>query len=244
MYNNYRGYGYPYNLLGVPVWLYRTMNSSLNINPVTVQTKEVRYKKPYIEAYLRIPVLQGPMFQAALNRINSAVENDIMEFNRQMEEAAKEYVERPMLEGVDVKPYIISNVYRITYNRNNLISIVLVYYEFVGGRDYYIKVSYNYNLLTGNPLSIGDLFRENVDYRRMINEAIRNEIQRNPGAYFPGTAEQFQGIAVDQPFYIENDHIVIFFGFHQIAPTEAAIPVISLPFRLFGNTLRPELLVR
>lgn len=242
MYHNYRDYGYRYNSMRNPALLYRTIYTHSTINPVTVQTKEVRYKKSYIEVDLRIPIFQGSMHQAALNRINLAVESDIMEFNRQMEEAAKEFVERPMLEGIDVQPYIISNVYRITYNRNNIISMVLVYYEFVGGRDYYIRVSYNYSLLTGRPLSIGSLFRENVDYKRLIDDAIRNELQRNPGAYFPGTAERFQGIAVDQPFYIEDDCIVIFFGFHQIAPTEAAIPVISLPFSLFGSALRPELL--
>ena len=237
-------YVYPYHSVGYSTFLYRLGYTGLNINPVTVYTKEVRYKKDYIEADLRIPVFRGPMFQTALNRINTSIESDIMEFNRQMEEAAREYVQIPILEGIDVIPYIISNVYRVTYNRNNIISIILIYYELVGGRDYYIKVSYNYNLATARPLSLGDLFRENIDYKRLIDEAIRREIQRNPEAYFPGTADRFQGIEVTQPFYIENESIVIFFGFHQIAPTEAGIPVISLPFTLFGNALRPELLLR
>ncbi len=242
----YMNYGYPYQYNSVidRTVLYGMEYGGLNINPVTVYTKELRYKKDYIEVDLRIPVFQGPMFQPAVNRMNTAIESDIREFNRQMEEAAKEYVEGPMLEGRDVIPYRISNVYRVTYNRNNIISIVLTYYEFVGGRDYYIKVSYNYNLLTGRPLSLSDLFRENIDYKKLIDEAIRSEVRRNPEAYFPGTIERFQGITVGQPFYIENERIVIFFGFHQMAPTEAGIPVIALPFTLFGNALRTELLVR
>lgn len=215
----------------------------MTINPVSVYTKTVRYKKDYIEVDLKIPIFHGPLFSNALDKVNRSIESDIMEFRRQMEEAAQEYVEVPLREGREVEPYVISDVYRVTFNRNNLLSIVIIYNEYIEGKNYFIKVSYNFDIRTGNPLSLQDLFKRGVDYKKLLDDAIQRKLQEDEDAYFPGAAEQFEGIRVGQPFYLEGDSIVVFFGFHQIAPTEAGIPVIRLPFQMFRGALKAELVM-
>ena len=67
---------------------------------------------------------------------------------------------------------------------------------------------------------------------------------QNRERYFPGTIERFRGIAEDQPFYLQNGNLVIFFGFNEIAPTVAQIPVFSIPLSNFGSALKPALLRR
>jgi hypothetical protein len=207
-----------------------------------VTTKEIDFSSEYIKESLRIPVLSGIKDPNIQSQINNSIASDIMEFKRQMEEAAQEAGEEARKAGESFIPYIISNVYSVTFNRNNIISITILYYQNIAGKNYYIKTSYNYDLETGRSLSIGDLFWPDVDYRTLLNNEIRRRIAQNEEQYFPGTLENFTGIAEDQPFYLEGNELVIFFGFNQIAPRESQIPVIRIPLAKLSNELKPKFL--
>ncbi len=209
--------------------------------PVSVATRVESYTRPSISANLRIPVLSSDAYAQAVQYINTQLQNDIMEFARQIEEGSKADAQQAAQEGRPFTPYVISTIYEVTYNRNAIISISIIYYQLIAGRNYYIKTSYNYSLATEKPLSLSDLFLPGVDYRAVINREVREQIQQNPEAYFPGALDNFQGIAADQPFYITNDSLMVYFGFHQIAPTALQIPIIRIPYTELAGAIRPEL---
>lgn len=211
-------------------------------NEVLVKTKEINYENAYIKENLKVPILYGTTNGSILNNINSNIENDVIEFKKQMEEAAKEYAEEKGRKGEQFSPYSISNIYTVTFNEDSIISISIIYYELIDNKRYYIRTTYNYNLDTGRSMSIGDLFKEGVNYTQLINMEIRRKLQDDFKGYFPGAAENFKGIAKDQPFYIENGELVLFFGFNEIAPIVSEIPVIKLPFSLFSGYIKQQFL--
>lgn len=211
-------------------------------NPITVTTKELKSSNEKINENLRVPVLRGAVKPEVLNFINSNVNEDIMEFKRQMEEAADENAEKAKLAGKKVIPYDISNIYAITYNKNGIISVSIIYDELIDGRHYYIRAPYNYDTSNGKSLSVLDLFNPGVNAKALINDQIMREIRTNPQNYFPGAIKNFKGIADDQPFYIDNNNLVLFFGFNEIAPVASQIPVISIPLSRFKDALKPQVL--
>ncbi|MBC2582022.1 DUF3298 and DUF4163 domain-containing protein [Clostridium sp. DJ247] len=213
-------------------------NVSWRANTVTAKFKEIKVKNKYIEEDLKIPILQGIPNATIQNNINNSIQGDIMEFKNQMEEAAREYGSEAEKLGKKFVPYKISNNYTITYNRNNILSLSVIYYEFISGRSYYIRATYNFNINTGKSLGLEDLFKPGVSYKELINSEIRKQLIMNKEKYPPDAVKNFKGIKEDQPFYLEDNNIVLFFGFHEIAPTVSEIPVIKIPFSTFKDKLK------
>lgn len=206
---------------------------------ITASSNDINVKNRYIEANLKIPTLQGIPNISIQNNINNSIQGDIMEFKNQMEEAAREYGSEAEKLGKKFVPYKISNNYAITYNKNNILSLSVIYYEFIGGRNYYIRATYNFDVNTGKSLSLEDLFKPGVPYKGLINSEIRKQLIMNKDKYSPDAVKNFKGIKEDQPFYLEGNNIVLFFGFNEIAPTVAEIPVIKIPFSAFRDKLKP-----
>lgn len=211
-------------------------------NQVYIETKRIEAREEYIIEHLRIPVFKNMENKDIQKKINNSIESDILEFKKQMEEAAKEAYERAKREGREFEPYVISTIYELTYNEDDIVSISIIYHEYINKANYYIRTAYNYNIESGKSLSIGDIFKESVDYISILNKAVRNYIQRNPQSFAPDALEEFEGIKIDQPFFLENKSIAMFFGFHQIAPRAAEIPIIKVPFSDLARYVKPEFL--
>lgn len=216
---------------------YRSLSRVANL--VTATTKEIKTSKKFIIEDIRIPVLKGIVNVEIQKQINKSIEGDIMEFKRQLEEAAEEYGTKAEKEGKEFKPYSVSTNYNITYNKNNTLSISILYYEFIGGRHTYIRSTYNFDLNTGKSIGLEDLFKSGINYIDIINKQIKNQLSTNTNLYPPGTAENFKGISRDQPFYLEDKDLVLFFGFNQIAPSVSEIPIIRIPYSSLKNQLKP-----
>ncbi|MBB6216579.1 hypothetical protein HNQ80_002683 [Anaerosolibacter carboniphilus] len=221
---------------------YLSMRSLPQNNPISVTTKRIAYQTPALITDLRIPILQGIKNISVQNAINNSVNEDASEFKREMETAAQDYADKARQEGKPIKPYVISSIYEVPYNRNNIISIAMVYHENIGGNNSYIKVPYNFNLITGKALALEDIFQPGINYKALIDREIRKQISAHRESYAPGTLERFKGVAADQPFYLENGNLVVFFGFNEIAPTEPQIPVFKIPLSSFGNAVKPTVL--
>lgn len=208
-------------------------------NNVTITFKVIRNTNKYISEDLKIPILNGIKDTKIQNKINASLEDDIMEFKRQMEEAADEDGLKAEKKGKKFINYAISNNSTITYNKNNIISISNLYYESINDKNSYIRATYNLNTDTGLSIGLKDLFKSGTPYRELINNEIRKQLAANKDIYTTDAAENFKGIVEDQPFYLEDGNIVLFVGFNEIAPTVSEIPVIKLPFKAFTSSIKP-----
>ncbi|WP_296644353.1 DUF3298 and DUF4163 domain-containing protein [Romboutsia sp. 13368] len=173
--------------------------------------------------------------------INNEICEDIMMFKNNVKKQAmlykKLYTEKLSKSSYDYVKYryevYINN--DVTYDRNNIISIVMTKYEFTGGAHGMTYLdTYNYNLLTGDRLTLGDMFKPEVDYKEVVNKFIIEEINNNPEIYFKGD-EGFKGIRENQDFYIDEDGVVIYFGLYEITPYYVGIPKFKLKFDEFNK---------
>lgn len=208
--------------------------------PLSVTTTKIADTNDKIDEYLLIPVFHGNINSQILENINSNIKNDIIEFKTQMEAAAEENLELLKKQGKKPIPYQISNTYSITYNKNNLLSVSLIYQEYLNGRNSYIRTAYNYNLQNGESMPLESLFMPGTNYIDILNKKTREKLTSGSS----GTSVKFKGIAKDQPYYVDDDNLVIFLRFNEISPVPSSIPVIRIPFSELSSILKPQLLKR
>ena len=75
-------------------------------------------------------------------------------------------------------------------------------------------------------ITLKDLFKENVDYKSVINRKIHQMISEREklGSFFFSGSDGFQGIKENQPFFINNrGELVIVFNVYEIAPYAAGV---------------------
>lgn len=216
--------------------LYRQQLNNLN-----VITDEINSQTPNIREYLKVPVLQGNIDAKILDNINSNVRNDILEFKNELELAADETAKEKKAAGISFSPFEISNNYLLTYNKNGLLSISLVFQELIDGKNSYIRTSYNYDLKTGESMPLESLFKPQSDYINILNKEILNQVKDNPSDYSSYTVSNFKGITKDQPYYLDNKNLNLFFGFNQISPTVSEIALIKIPYENLNTILEPNI---
>ena len=209
-----------------PFPIYRLVNS-----PLTVTDTKIKISNDNIIENLQIPAFHGDVNPQIMENINTNVKNDIMEFKTQLETAAEESAESFKKQGKQFKPYQISNSYSITYNKNNILSVSLLYQEYISGKNSYTRTTYNYNLKTGESMPLRSLFKQGSDYIDTLNSKIRRKF-----------TAQFKGIAEDQPYYLDDNNLVIFLRFNEIAPAISDIPIIKIPFSELSNILKSQFL--
>ena len=208
--------------------------------PLSVNTKEIRLNNEKINEYLRIPIYSGKVNTKVSENINNNFYNDIMEFKMEMEKAADENWKQMKAKGKTPLPFEISNIYSTTFNNNGILSTILLYQETINGTNSFIKTSYNYDLSDGKSLALKDLFKENINYKDILDKIIQSQLYTNPQNYFPNSLKNFKGISMDQPFYLEDGYLVIFFGFNEIAPVSSEIPTIKIPLSQIKAYLKPK----
>lgn len=206
--------------------------------PVTVTSSPMTKEDNRIKEYLQIPVFHSSTNPRVLEIINNNIKNDILEFKSSLEEAADEHYYMLKKQGKKPEPYEISNAFSVTYNKNGILSVSLFYHENINRRNSYIRTSYNYNLATGESMSLRSLFKPDTDYLRILDKRIAEKLNKD----YPDMMPQFKGIAEDQPYYIDKDTLVIFPSFNEIGPTVSDIPVVRIPLSELSNILKPQFL--
>lgn len=217
---------------------YGQENNNLNVNNMfTIEIKNISEEDEFFKANIKYPVLKikenynGKNANKVINEINKDIEKYVLSFKEDIKRQSKKYEDEYKKEFSKDKnqqyvkyQYEAYSEYDITYNKNNIISIPLTTYNFTGGAHgiTYLK-SFNYNLLTGDKILLSDMFKKDVDYKKVVNGYINSEIDKNKELYFTGK-EGFNGISDNQDFYIEDDGVVVYFQVYDIAPYYVGIP--------------------
>ena len=203
-----------------------------------IDTQTITKNNKYINSIINIPIIMIDNKDISKN-INDEITNSIMKFFNDSQKQAKEY--NDALPEVENK--FVANVdFDVKKNSDNILSILIKYYKYAGGaHGYYENVAYNIDIRNGNFLTIDNLFKEGSDYKNIINEEIRNQIEelikldeQNKGVY------EFKSIEDKQKFYIQDDNIVVYFDLYDIAPYAAGIPEFIINVNKIDHILKPE----
>ena len=101
----------------------------------------------------------------------------------------------------------------------------------------YAKLHYNIEKSSGNEMQLKDIFKDNYNYKDIINKEISRQISKDPDRYFTGK-DGFNGIGDNQNFYIKNNKVVIYFGLYEIETYAAGISEFIISNNLFEGNLK------
>ncbi|MGL5329010.1 MAG: DUF3298 and DUF4163 domain-containing protein [Peptostreptococcaceae bacterium] len=216
---------------------------------ITVESKDSSEESEFFKANIKYPYLKfkeelisnNKKYYKNIEKINDTMSKYVIDFKNEVKNQSKEYGEeyKEKLSKLNKKyvkyQYEAYSDYKVEYNKNNMISIPITTYEFSGGAHgmTYLK-AFNYDLATGKEIKLKDIFDGCSNYKDIINESIKLEIDKNNDLYFSGE-EGFKGISNNQDFYINDDGIVVFFQLYDIAPYYVGIPKFKIPWSKFSN---------
>ncbi len=147
---------------------------------------------------------------------NKEIENKINEEIKQntelyMNEASNALKEKLAKKNETFRHNSMSSNASVNYNCNNVLFVsYFAHASCLDDNGYYVDESNGYrysvyDLNTGRKLELKDLFREGVDYKKIINEYVAMYIIKNnlddPDSYY--LSRPFQGIRDDQTFYLD-----------------------------------------
>lgn len=195
-----------------------------------VSSKNIENNREASQLKLSIPQIEGLKDKETQNSINNGFEKKALQFKDETFAGLDEYVKEAKKEGWPIRAYAAVTNYRVTYSRNDLLSLYVDYYSYTGGAHGFTDRAHsNIDLKTGKELQLKDLFKPEVDYKAIINQEIKRQMQLEPEKYFPETLTEWQGISEDQPYYIEDGNLVIYFPLYELAPYAAGIPQFEIP---------------
>lgn len=202
----------------IPVTVFNNKIKDINTNPIVAQidTQTITKNNEYINSIINVPIVITENKNIEKN-INELIKNDIMNGYFEVEEEAKDFLKNTPKEYIT--PYIYNVDFDVKKNSDSMLSILIKIYQYSGGaHGYYENRSYNIFIENGQNLNLKDLFKENADYKKVINGLIRDEIKENKQEY------SFKSISENQKFYIQDDKLVIYFDLYEIAPFAGGIP--------------------
>ncbi|RJE90206.1 DUF3298/DUF4163 domain-containing protein [Paenibacillus sp. 1011MAR3C5] len=165
--------------------------------PLVVQTAKASFPK----ADLSIPYISGGANPEADARINKA----ILEAAQQLVNSQGS-LDDPRAEMIAY--------FEVKTNEKDVFSLSLYNYAYTGGaHGMTLQKSLTFKASTGRSYSLSELFKSGSDYVARINEYVAKGIKERD---IP-TLEPFQSVAPDQPFYIADRSLVIYFELYELA---------------------------
>jgi len=203
---------------------------------ITITDLVIEEEQEALKIDMIFPLVQGLKDKQVEEKINQIIQEEIINFKNQLQTESEEYLKSAKSEEWEIRKYIATTYYIVHYQKDDLLSLSVFYYSYtLGAHGYTLQRAYNFNLVNGEVILLGDIFKENKDYIDIINQEIKRQINLNPQEYFSEWSV-FQSISQEQPFYFIEDGIVVYFGLYEIAPYASGIRYFKIPYFLFGNS--------
>ena len=182
------------------------------------------FKEENYSANIEVPKIEGIINKELQEKINAEIENNanniICQFESDMKKMSDSGMDGHL--GVD-------SGYIIKADTDDVLSFDMYVVNIVGSSSTVHKF-YNIDKKKGELITLDSLFKDNENYIEIINEYIRNEINRRNGDEEVFWIDEFKGISSEQNFYIDaSENVVIVFDKYEIAPGYMGTPEFKLP---------------
>lgn len=202
---------------------------------IIISVKTISEDYPALTTNLQIPFFEGFGNEEIQNRIATIIETDVFSFLDELIRDSEKYLETAKEAGWQTRKYIGETIFELHYLSEKIISFSLIYYSYtLGAHGFTERINYNFDLKTGDEIKIKDLFLDYNQYMDLINHEIKRQIDAEKAIYF-NEGKDFQSILESQPFYIQYDGMVIYFGLYEIAPYAEGIRYFKIPFHIFRD---------
>lgn len=202
---------------------------------IEIEIRTITTDYSALKTSLQIPIFKSFKNGQIQDQISARVEEDVFGFLEELKEDSEKYLETTNEAEWQHEKYIGETIFALHYLSEKVLSFSIFYYSYTqGAHGFTEQVSYNFDLETGNEIKIEDLFLDYDQHRDLINQEIKRQITVEEELYF-NEGKDFQSIKDNQPFYIQYDGIVVYFGLYEIAPYADGIRYFKIPFHIFNG---------
>ena len=206
----------------------KTITQEIIITDLVIKEDHEAFKVDMV-----FPLVRGIKDKHVEEKINQTIQKDVFNFKAILQTQSEEYLQGAKEEGWEIRKYEASAYYIVHYQKDDLLSLSVFYYSYtLGAHGHTLQRAYNFNLLNGEEILLGDILKEKKDYVAIINQEIKRQMELNPQEYFSEWSV-FQSISEEQPFYLIENGIVVYFGLYEIAPYASGIRYFKIPYSTF-----------
>lgn len=214
-------------------------------NLLYIQYNEIFGREEFFYYDLAYPVFYNvknsyfQVDQTILNNLNRIIYSNVETFRNGIYEEMAQYNKTAAQNALPKRIYQVSTSYDVTFSKNHILSFILNLDSISDnyGPLYEDVYHFNIDLLTGNTLTLKDLFNEDVNYIQLLSQFINNEIAKTPNLFYENTVVE---IPDSQAFYITDKGIVLYFEIDEIAKESAGVPKFLVSFEEFGQYIKPR----
>ena len=174
-----------------------------------------------------------------IDNINKELNNDIEAWIADLKDLSVKYKEDMKKNNIsEIRPFEVASDYKITLNRCQYLSYYIDFYQYTGGaHGITTRKTYNFNIKDKKSIELKDLFVQGYDYKKVINNEIARQIQKDKDNFFE-EGKAFKGISDNQRFTIGQKGIDIYFQLYDIAPYVYGIPTFNISYELLKDGLK------
>ncbi|WP_129597880.1 PdaC/SigV domain-containing protein [Anaerophilus nitritogenes] len=195
---------------------------------VEIAQEDFILDKKYIKGTLKIPVVRNTENVEAQDRINNLLKNEIMEF---IDTKTKFSISSQ--EEIDT-PTIIGSEFEVTYQTDNIISLIIEKNVNEGKKDgYVLKTPYTLDLKTGKQIDLYRFFDEQEDYQKVIKDYIHNKYKNK----YKITKEAIE----ESTYYLKEKNIGICFEPYLVGGAENEKCIFEIPFDVFKKRVNTNI---
>lgn len=203
---------------------------------ITITDLIIKEDHEALKVDMVFPLVQGIKDKQVEEKINQTIQKDVLNFKEILQTESEKYLQGAKEEGWEIRKYIATIYYVVHYQKDDLLSLSVFYYSYtLGAHGYTLQHAYNFNLVNGEEILLSDILKEKKNYVDIVNQEIKRQIELNPQEYFSEWSV-FQSIGEEQPFYLIEDGIIVYFGLYEIAPYASGIRYFKIPYSLFENS--------
>lgn len=202
---------------------------------VSTQSKQLDYNNYGLKLTMQVPQLDGLKNSKFEKKINNQLMKAAKERKSEVIKEAIAYNKEIIRDGLSPIPFEYIENYSVIPSVNPYYTIGLFKYQYSGGAHGINHVDYmTINTETSKVVELKDLFKENVNYKTIINDLITKQIEvrtQAGEAFFTGS-DGFKSIKENQPFFInQNGDLVIVFNVYEIASYASGTQFFTLPYK-------------
>ncbi|MBD2867863.1 WG repeat-containing protein [Paenibacillus arenilitoris] len=179
------------------------------------RVKEEKYK-PNPDYLVYYPQVGGMTDQAAQRTVNNQL---------------KELSQVKPIPGDRKLDYSYTGDFDVAFYKNKLLELRLdgYHYPFGAAHGMPTQTYAIVDLGSGRMYALKDLFKPGSDYVKALSDIVGKQIKEDPqySYVFP---DSYTGIRPDQPFYVTEDALHLYFAPYDIGPYAAGFPTFTIPF--------------
>lgn len=122
--------------------------------------------------------------------------------------------------------------FSVEFFRENLLVLKLESYDYPFGAAHGMpsQIYPHIDLISGSFYELKDLFKPGSNYVKVLSDIVGEQIKTDPqyNYVFP---DAYKGIKPDQPFYVDENNLYLYFAPYEIAPFAAGFPTFKIPFK-------------